>query len=549
MIEEKWEDWFAPWILERGLNYWHRGKVHGLYQDEEEERITATVLGTEEYEVDISLECGEIVEMYCSCPHAEEGNYCKHMAAVLYAAENDEYDFSEQKTEEELPWKETLAALSEEQMRTFLTEMISKSRSLQEQLVLRFGKQNPVMLQDAWEEQVEEIVRRHSGRSGYVNYQNADDFHDALDDFLNDRLPILLNARRVEDAFRLLCLVYETAMETGADDSGGSLNLLMDTCEQGWRDVLDIAMETEKLAIHRWFADHLHCRSWCFGTDQVEDFLFSYEWPLVFLRKNLKILDERIEKSEWTSYHLKGLLDWREDTMRKLGYAEEEINEFWNSYRDLSFVRARQLNSFMEQGAYQEAIALLLEGKEKDKEELWQVKKHSEKLIELYRLTGQEEKYQEELHYQVFFCFQQDMEYVKKLKEITDVAEWPELLEKLLWHSTTQSLHYELLAFDCQWQRLFETIKSKGELHRLDQYSDLLIEWSAGQVVDCYVDMLRKAMHYASNRQAYSGVISYLRRIRTYPGGNTAANALVTYWKEQFPRRSAMLDELRKAGV
>ena len=31
----------------------------------------------------------EIEEMECTCPYAEDGNYCKHMAAVLYAAEKE----------------------------------------------------------------------------------------------------------------------------------------------------------------------------------------------------------------------------------------------------------------------------------------------------------------------------------------------------------------------------------------------------------------------------------------------------------------------------
>ena len=50
--------------------------------------ISATVSGTELYEVEIFLDHDEVYDMDCDCPYAEDGNYCKHMAAVLYELEN-----------------------------------------------------------------------------------------------------------------------------------------------------------------------------------------------------------------------------------------------------------------------------------------------------------------------------------------------------------------------------------------------------------------------------------------------------------------------------
>ena len=40
--------------------------------------------------MEIFLEDGEVAEMYCSCPYAEEGKNCKHMAAVLYEWSEEE---------------------------------------------------------------------------------------------------------------------------------------------------------------------------------------------------------------------------------------------------------------------------------------------------------------------------------------------------------------------------------------------------------------------------------------------------------------------------
>lgn len=148
-----------------------------------------------------------------------------------------------------------------------------------------------------------------------------------------------------------------------------------------------------------------------------------------------------IAKQPDEDYHLRGLLTWRESTMQKLNYPEEEIETFWCQYRDLPFVRDRELDRAMEKRDYDQAIKLLLEGKEKDREDLRRVKGYSEKLIELYQMTGQEAQYREELRFQVFSCTQRDMVYVKQLCSITPSGEWPELLEKILGLPSTKALH------------------------------------------------------------------------------------------------------------
>ena len=78
-----WRDLFQDHILARGEMYYYDGAVQELQKTEH--GYHAVVEGTEDYEVDIEMEDGQIYEMYCTCPYAEDGNNCKHMAtgAVL----------------------------------------------------------------------------------------------------------------------------------------------------------------------------------------------------------------------------------------------------------------------------------------------------------------------------------------------------------------------------------------------------------------------------------------------------------------------------------
>ena len=77
-----WQKLFASHILERGYDYYCDGAVENIEIGRDD--IRADVVGTEDYEVEISLNDGKVTDMYCSCPYAAGGNNCKHMAAVLY---------------------------------------------------------------------------------------------------------------------------------------------------------------------------------------------------------------------------------------------------------------------------------------------------------------------------------------------------------------------------------------------------------------------------------------------------------------------------------
>lgn len=80
-----WKMLFADHILARGKKYFNEGAVQKIQTTED--GYYAIVEGTEDYEVDIDIEKGQICEMYCTCPYADDGHYCKHIAAVLYELE------------------------------------------------------------------------------------------------------------------------------------------------------------------------------------------------------------------------------------------------------------------------------------------------------------------------------------------------------------------------------------------------------------------------------------------------------------------------------
>ena len=80
-----WGTIFGKLVLERGRAYYDAGKVKNLRY--ENGSYLAMVRGSLPYRVEIRVDGNTIRSMTCTCPQAEAGLRCKHMAATLIAIE------------------------------------------------------------------------------------------------------------------------------------------------------------------------------------------------------------------------------------------------------------------------------------------------------------------------------------------------------------------------------------------------------------------------------------------------------------------------------
>ena len=83
-----WQEYFQPHILSRGYEYYRRGLVKDVKVTDT--AVSAVVKGSEDYMVQIDRTDDDEFDpdMYCTCPYADGGNLCKHMAAVLFQVED-----------------------------------------------------------------------------------------------------------------------------------------------------------------------------------------------------------------------------------------------------------------------------------------------------------------------------------------------------------------------------------------------------------------------------------------------------------------------------
>ena len=69
------------------------------------------------------------------------------------------------------------------------------------------------------------------------------------------------------------------------------------------------------------------------------------------------------------------------------------------------------------------------------------------------------------------------------------------------------------------------------------------------RVRDLLLKQLDNQMRQASARGAYARTVQELKRLYGYPEGREKTAELAKGWRRDFPRRSAMLDELKKVKL
>ena len=254
---KQWKDLFRTHILERGWNYYEEGRVASLKQTPT--GYTAVVEGIDDYDVEIELRDEQIYDMTCTCPYAADGNYCKHMAAVLYEIEEGEAEtpvdsFNNiQNQKKEL--KDIIVKIPVEDLREMIFSLASADEAFRNKIMTKYAPITPYQMVRL-KKQVNDIGYRYSDRSGFVDYFHAAGYTDALNAFLNDNIPLLLEKNCRMEAFELVNCVFCEIGNRDMDDSDGGTAYVATNCYDYWKAILQECEEEEKEKIFQWFQSH-----------------------------------------------------------------------------------------------------------------------------------------------------------------------------------------------------------------------------------------------------------------------------------------------------
>ena len=485
-----WKKLFATHILERGYDYYLENAVENI--DISEDIIRADVIGSEDYEVEISVNNGEITDMYCSCPYALDGKNCKHMAAVLYEwSEDAEEEESTKEGNTDLfrqaytinAYKKKVAAVeelvsgaTEAEVRSFLVAVLAED----EKLLLRFH--NTINRQvtrediDNYIRHVDIIADRYLGRNRFISYYEADGFISELEEIIDEDVRRMIDNDNYLSAFEVMNYIFVLIGDVDMDDSDGGTGMLADRIYQLWLELLVKVSAEEKKKMFDWFTSHLDGSVIDYLEEYIEQILMG-EFDEKEYDHVLQVLDECI------------LLD--------------------KQYRGL-------------------------------------ISEYSEKKKEIYLLQGNKSAYIEQLWQLVLEHEAGDLDLYRELKKQYTEDEWfikrEEIFKKLPAYAHVERLYKEEKLYD----RLLAYVLNSPGLYAMQEYEKVLKKEYPEQILGKYKDEVNKMAMHTSDRKHYAHLVSLLRKMQHMKGGVKLVEEIVTEWKAKYKNRPAMMDELRK---
>lgn len=241
--------------------------------------------------------------MFCDCPYAEDGNYCKHMAAVLYEITEGQAESTENTPDkcgrDRNELEKTIENIPEAEIRGLIFELALGDESLRNRILTVYAEEIGEKRMIRLKKEVDGITYRYSDRSGFVDYY-AMDYTDALSAFLNDKVQVLIGQGHIMQAFELTNYVFDRVVNQAIDDSDGGTAWVVSHCYEIWQQILAIS-ENEKWQMLRWFQsyrkNHASDDADDYMGEYIEDFLLNEFQDSDLLKQRLKMLDKLIEKA------------------------------------------------------------------------------------------------------------------------------------------------------------------------------------------------------------------------------------------------------------
>ncbi|MDQ0157687.1 SWIM zinc finger family protein [Robertmurraya andreesenii] len=216
-------------ILDRGYNYYIEGNVVEAIE-QGENKYLFYVDGSDNYEVLIDIgDNGDILFSQCDCPY-DFGPVCKHEVAAYFELSDmldpsTSSDKLPKKQHKQISMQEVLSDLSKEELIDIITRLANEDDTLKNNLLLKYSNGDHQHELEACQEFIHSIIRKYTGREGFIRYRDASAFVRELDE-------VLEKARNTDDALLAIdisLLLIEEAIDAFqyADDSGGDIGSLV----------------------------------------------------------------------------------------------------------------------------------------------------------------------------------------------------------------------------------------------------------------------------------------------------------------------------------
>lgn len=542
-------------IVDRGYNYYIEGNVVEAFKKGESEYIFH-IEGSTEYEVVVEMgDNGEILHSKCDCPY-DIGPVCKHEVAAYFQLFemlnnkniNDKATTNQQKKRVTL--QEVLDPLSKEELIDIIVNIAQNETTLQNSLIVKYSNGDSQQELEACQELIQAIVRKYTGRNGFVEYRDTGAFVTELED-------VAEKAKNTDDvllALDIALLLLEEGINAFqyADDSNGNIgDLVSDTLEV----IAEIAHTCKETGYQK---AEIFEKLLALTDNELFDEWVDYQIDLLHicfefaddptLREQLKMKIESMlgnpSSNRYTHYSNENILQLLFRLIKQYG-TREEAEQFIYDHLQFSFFREELLNKCIQKKNFHKVIEIAEEGEKQDQQYSGLITKWKKFRYTAYKCLGLK-KEQQTLARELLL--QGDFEYYQDLKELAAENQkefYTHLKQELKaakgW--TTSRIFLKLIEKENDLEEMLKLVQENPGY--IENYAEKLVNYFKEDVINIYKEYIISAARTSSNRRDYQGVCSKIARYKKI-AGKPKQEELISELKGLYRKRPAFIDELGK---
>lgn len=566
-------------ILLRGEEYYEIGAVSELEEDSPGE-WTATVEGTENYNVEISMDGKEIKSWYCDCPY--DGEICKHIVATLLAIRDNEKKVNRSASskvkveveeavviDETVDIQQLLSFANPQELSQFIYEYASMHPEFKTALLNRFMAKE---LSATSKEKDYRAEIQNVFNDSYYNRKSR--YHNRYDDFDCDwetvfnRMDIFLEKAdfflNVGNIDTTIDIALQTLRSIGENYEDGLLYnddlYPSDYCEQAGDLLIKViehpkTTQKQKTAILQELGQLAKLSTYRdYDLYDIDELLMQINLSIQPAEKALELIDKLLEERKDT-YDLYQIVLRKVNLLTEL-HEEQKAADTIRQYLYLTEIREMEVDKLIASCQYDEAIRLLNEGIEiaEKEEHIGTVEEWLKTKLRIYEMTHQTAEVINTCRL-LFVSGRDQLEYYSKLKTLVPKEEWKSFLDTMM--KETQFSEYfsfdgndeaEIYVKERDYERLFKLLSSirYNQLEALMKYSYHLKDTHSEQLIAIYTSLLNDYAEQNVGRTHYELIAQALLCAKKLNGGQEAVKRLVAEFRIKYKRRPAMMEVLRR---
>lgn len=570
-----------PGIIERGRSYFGRGLVHELEQLEPDAgEWSALVEGSEVYEVKVTVSGESVDYQSCDCPYYL-GPVCKHVVAVLYAVRHELGQDAEQfggtarlgtsrsggragQSGHPPKMADVLNSFGHDKLADIVTQYARRDRVFKN-FILSHAPVSSPSGKEHYRRLIQLSLQLAKDRRGFIDYRSGSRAVEVPDELLDKAVQCLPTDPATSIAISQAAIEELVPALQYADDSngeiGGSIENALEVLARVPGRLTDPAIRDglfgyclEEAVNQRqegwdWKWDLLEIAGNLIDTDPDQDRLFNLLDQLG-QRPSPDVARPNSADDFFSSYNAERIAQVKAQVIKRR-HGQVAAHEFMAAHVDQPTMRRQVLAEAAARQDTQTIRELAQAGITADQAWpglvlewttwLWRAAHLESDTAETRRLARQ------------LFLETGEMEYYHSLKATISGPAWSEAYGELLREledGRHRAAHLGTLVAVCRheqdWTRIFEDISQQASLPLITTYHNDLAKYDPAALARLYEQAIRTELEMASGRGQYQQACAGIRRMAKL-GSHERARQLVAELVAQYPRRPALLDELRRA--